>query len=589
MAKSLGKDNDYRRFMKRAGNYRNLWNPDLGWMWVRSRKGNWAEPTDILRYGKGWIESNAAQFTWFVPHDPQGLINLIGSREAFREKLDASFKAAAEHDFVSGKSHSVETLEHNRRVYINYGNQPAMQTAFLFNYAGAPWLTQYWSRQVVEKVYSGLSPEYGYSGDEDQGLMGSLAVLMKMGLFSMQGGTNLEPVYELGSPVFDKITIKLNQDYYPGREFVLETINNSRENLYIQSASLNDRPLDRAWFYHKSLVAGGKLELEMGPEPNKSWGSHPAVAPPSMSSPKLFQDFDRKGRPFAKDPSVIRFKDKYWMYYSLPPAENAGKSTGTWSIGIASSTDLEHWIKVGELQPDGSYESKGMAAPCAKVIEGKIHLFYQTYGNAEKDAICHAWSEDGINFTRNETNPVFAPTGNWNVGRAIDADVYIYKNQAYLYWASRDPEYKRQFLGVAVAPLKGGFRRESWQQLSQEPLLQPELSWEMNCVEAPSVFRENDRWYMFYAGAYNHEGQQIGLATSDDGVQWRRLSEVPVLAKGGIDDWNSWESGHPGVFIDPESGRKWLFYQGNPDQGHTYYLSSREFKLKDDLVEWIED
>lgn len=176
MAKKLGKNDDYALFMKRAENYKNIWNPEIGWMWNRTLDGKWAEPVDILRYDNGWEEGNAAQFTWFVPHDIQGLINLMGGREAFTTKLNGSLEKAQQHDFVSGKSHDKETLEELRRVYINYGNQPSIQTAFLFNYSGAPWLTQYWSRQVVEKVYSGISPKYGYSGDEDQGLMGSLSV-----------------------------------------------------------------------------------------------------------------------------------------------------------------------------------------------------------------------------------------------------------------------------------------------------------------------------------------------------------------------------------------------------------------------------
>jgi predicted alpha-1,2-mannosidase len=284
MAKALGKNEDYEQFMKRAGNYKNIWNADLGWMWVRREDGNWAEPVDILLYDNGWVEGNAAQFTWWVPHDVQGLIDLIGGKEAFTEKLNSSFEKAKTHDFVSAKSHDAGEQRENRRKYLNYGNQPSMQTAFLFNYSGAPWLTQKWSREVIRAVYSGVSPDFGYSGDEDQGLMGALAVIMKMGLFSMQGGTNLEPVYEIASPVFDKVTIHLDRHYYPGQTFTIETRNNSPENVYVQSAVLDGRDLRQSWFYHKDLVDGGSLILEMGPAPNKEWGSSAEAAPPSMSN-----------------------------------------------------------------------------------------------------------------------------------------------------------------------------------------------------------------------------------------------------------------------------------------------------------------
>jgi predicted alpha-1,2-mannosidase len=283
MAKKLGKGDDYELFMKRATNYKNIWNADIGWMWNRTLDGKWAEPVDILLYDHGWEEGTAAQYVWFVPHDVQGLINLMGSREAFTTKLNDSFEKAQKHDFTSGKSHDKETMEKLRRVYINYGNQPSIQTAFLFNYSGAPWLTQYWSRQVVDKVYSGISPDYGYSGDEDQGLMGSLAVLMKSGIFSVNGGTSPEPFYEISSPTFNKITFHLNPKFYSGKTFTIEAKNNGSKNFYIQSANLNGKPLDRPWLLHDTLVKGGKLTLNMGATPNKAWGSKPEQAPPSMT------------------------------------------------------------------------------------------------------------------------------------------------------------------------------------------------------------------------------------------------------------------------------------------------------------------
>lgn len=171
----------------RANNYKNLFNKEIGWMWSKNKKGEWNQPIDILDYEKGWVEGNAAQYTWFVPHDVPGLINLMGGNDAFTTKLNESFTKARVHNFVSGKSENPVDQKLIRRVYLNYGNQPCMQTPFLFNYAGKPWLTQYWTRQLIDSVYAGISPQKGYSGDEDQGLMGSLAVLLKIGLFSTDG------------------------------------------------------------------------------------------------------------------------------------------------------------------------------------------------------------------------------------------------------------------------------------------------------------------------------------------------------------------------------------------------------------------
>ena len=188
-------------------------------------------------------------------------------------KLENSFKVAAKLDFTSGKSHDRELQEEYRRIPINYGNQPSIETAFVFNHIGYPWLTQYWSRKVVEQAYSDLSTNKGYNGDEDQGLMGALSVLMKTGLFEMNTGTEQRPVVELGSPVFDKIIVHLDPAFYKGKSFEIEVRNNGPENYYIQSAELNGKSLPNQWIYHDQITAGGKLTLVMGKEPNKNWGN----------------------------------------------------------------------------------------------------------------------------------------------------------------------------------------------------------------------------------------------------------------------------------------------------------------------------
>ena len=158
-----------------------------------------------------------------------------------------------------------------------------MQTAFIFNYFGQPWLTQKWSRAVIEKVYSDVSPQKGYSGDEDQGLMGSLAVIMKMGLFQMNGGTDINPTYDISSPIFDEITIHLNKDYYSGKSFKIISENNSSENIYIQNAYLNDIELNQSWLYHKDIVKGGVLKLKLGNKPNYEWATVIMSLPKNMS------------------------------------------------------------------------------------------------------------------------------------------------------------------------------------------------------------------------------------------------------------------------------------------------------------------
>ena len=293
-----------------------------------------------------------------------------------------------------------------------------------------------------------------------------------------------------------------------------------------------------------------------------------AGTPPAL--PEMHWADTASGKPFSKDPSVIRFQGKYLMYYSLPG--RAGGGMDGWSVGIAHSQDLVRWEPVAQLKPAQACDAKGLAAPAAWVRDGKVHLFYQTYGNGPKDAICHAWSEDGIHFTRNPGNPVFAPTGDWTAGRAIDAEVFPIGDRLFLYFATRDPKMEIQMLGVASAPLDSDYGPESWTQMKDGPILKPELPWETKCIEAASIMERDGKLWMFYAGGYNNDPQQIGVATSSDGIEWTRMSDQPLVPNGPPGSWNSSESGHPGIFTDHD-GTQWLFYQGNNDRGRTWYLS----------------
>ncbi|HLP73220.1 MAG TPA: family 43 glycosylhydrolase [Bacteroidales bacterium] len=294
------------------------------------------------------------------------------------------------------------------------------------------------------------------------------------------------------------------------------------------------------------------------------------------SAEMRFGDTTRTGVPFSKDPHVIGFKGRYLMYYSVPPYRDASNPVKGWGIGIAESSDLVSWKKIAEIATEGDYEKKGICAPCALVIGEKVNLFYQTYGNGRNDAICHAWSDDGIHFTRNATNPVFRPDGKWNCGRAIDAEVILFKGKYLLYYATRDSAYKIQMIGVAAAPGNSDFSRDDWKNISKNgPVLEPQLPWERECIEGASVIKKGRNLIMFYAGAYNNNPQQIGMAISKDGVSWKRISDQPFLANGKPGDWNSSESGHPHIFDNPD-GPDYLFYQGNNDNGKTWFISNKK-------------
>lgn len=292
MAKALNKMNDHKMLQKRATNYQNIYDSSSGWMRAKTSDGTWIEPFDPLVYeddykdplGSGFVEATAAAATWFVPHDLAGLASLMGGRETAARRLNQSFLIAQQHGFVAHTHRGDKFVaSHRRRAFINYGNQPSMQTGYIFNYFGKPWLTQKWVRDVIETVYSDNDPQHGYSGDEDQGLMGALSVLMKIGLFEMKGGADINPSYDLSSPVFDQITIHLDQDYYSGDQFTIKVERNSTKNKYIQSVKLNGNPLNQSWFHHKDLVKGGTLEYVLGEEPNYNWATDEELLPASMS------------------------------------------------------------------------------------------------------------------------------------------------------------------------------------------------------------------------------------------------------------------------------------------------------------------
>ena len=270
MAARLGKHSDARMFEKRSRAWTPLFNAELGLVFPKKRNGEWLHQ-DALS-GNGWVEANSWQATWSLSHELPKLVKMMGGADKFCEKLNFAFEQARDLDFVYAYSGG----------YVSYANQPGCSNAHIFAYGGKPWLTQYWVRQVKERAYGGITPDKGYGGhDEDEGQMGGVSALMALGLFSVTGTESDTPYYDITSPIFDKITIKLNGDYCEGSTFTITTHNNSAENCYIQRAQLNGMEWNYAQFNHADFTKGGKLELWLGNEPNKSWGKLKYLAPDS--------------------------------------------------------------------------------------------------------------------------------------------------------------------------------------------------------------------------------------------------------------------------------------------------------------------
>lgn len=267
LAKVMKKKKDYEVFIKRADNWKNQFHPTLKWQIPRDSIGNWLSSYNPFS-GKHWIEGNGWQYTWYVPHDVKGLVNLMGE-DLFNSRLEEGFVKATPHNFAAHAfdRHQDQPYEY----YVNHGNEVNLQAAFLFNYSKRPWLTQKYSRNILDAYY-GNTPYHGWEGDEDEGMMSGWFTLASIGLFEMDGGVVPEPEFDLTAPLFDEVVIHLDSKYYSGKTFTIKTHHNSSTNVYIQSASLNGRPLNACKLKFSDVVKGGELIFNMGSSPNMNWG-----------------------------------------------------------------------------------------------------------------------------------------------------------------------------------------------------------------------------------------------------------------------------------------------------------------------------
>lgn len=261
MAEEMGWKKDAAYYHKRAGGWMSSFNPQVGFILPRKENGEWLH-TDPLD-GNGYVEANAWQATFGLSHDITGLSKAMGGADKLCDKLNEAFEKSVASNFVSGYTSG----------YVSYANQPGCSNAHVFSHAGKPWLSQYWVRRVKEQAYGAITPDLGYGGhDEDQGQMGGVSVLMAMGIFSIDGGSAINPKYDITSPIFDEVTIKLDPSYYKGREFKIKTYNNSSESCYIQKVKLNGKDHASFQFSHSDYANGGLLEIWLGNTPNKAWG-----------------------------------------------------------------------------------------------------------------------------------------------------------------------------------------------------------------------------------------------------------------------------------------------------------------------------
>lgn len=275
LAKMTGNKFYEEVFARQIYNYKNVYDPSVGFMRGRKLDGSWAD-FDAFEWGGPYCEGNAWHYNWSVFHDVQGLIDLTGGDERFVAKIDSVFAlpGIVKYGTYGTKIHEMLEMELAKMGQYAQGNQPIQHMIYLYSYAGQPWKTQYWIRQVMDRLYN--SSENGYPGDEDQGGMSSWYVLSALGIYSVCPGTD---EYVLGSPKFRKATITMED----GKKFVIEAKGNSKDNVYIQNATLNGKRHTRNYIHCSDIVNGGVLELQMGNQPEKTRGTAKEDRPFSLS------------------------------------------------------------------------------------------------------------------------------------------------------------------------------------------------------------------------------------------------------------------------------------------------------------------
>jgi predicted alpha-1,2-mannosidase len=251
-ADSLGKSELANLYYQKGQSYKNIWNDEVKWFRGRINENQWLEWKGKTVHGQGCAESNPFQQGWFVPHDVPGMKRLMGEG-FFLEELTRFF------------DRSPSNFRWND--YYNHPNEPVHHVPYLFNEAGAPWLTQKWTRKICKSAYG--SDVLGLSGNDDVGQMSAWYVLSAIGLHPICPGDNK---YQITSPVFNTVTINLDSRYSKGKSFKIVANRNSEANIYIQSLQLNGKPLERFWLKHHEITEGGILEMEMGPLPKLSGG-----------------------------------------------------------------------------------------------------------------------------------------------------------------------------------------------------------------------------------------------------------------------------------------------------------------------------
>ncbi len=403
MAKELGRNDQYRYFLERGQYYKNVFDPQTKFMRAKANE-TWFSPFDPAEVNFNYTEANSWQYSFFVPQDVSGFMQLLGGSDSLANRLDKLFS-------VSSKTTGREQSDITGLIgQYAHGNEPSHHIAYLYNYTGKPWKTQAVVRQIMDELYT--SAPDGLCGNEDCGQMSAWYALSAMGIYQVTPGS---AIYAIGSPVFEKVTLKFEN----GNHFVIQANNQSKTNKYIKSATLNGVSYTKSFLTHETLLNGGTLVFEMTNEPDKSWATQAGDMPVSAISEHLITPV-----PFVKSGEKVFYNEQtIELACALPEAiiefslSEDGKKVKadkySTSLMVTSTT-----VIAANAKADGKSASKPIEALFEKIPEGrtiKIRNKYSNQYNAGGDIALIDFQRGGNDFR----------TGTWQGYEGVDLEAIV--------------------------------------------------------------------------------------------------------------------------------------------------------------------
>jgi predicted alpha-1,2-mannosidase len=375
----LAKDEISGKYLERAQFYKNLYDPEVGFMRPK-RNGNWMKTFDPYEVSGNYTEANAWQYNLFVPHDINNLNTLYGPATSLTNKLDSLFSASS---LISGRDQP--DIDGMIGQYA-HGNEPSHNFAYLYNYTGEPWKTQQLVHKITTELYKN-DPD-GLSGNEDCGQMSSWYVLSALGFYPTVPGL---AEYTIGTPTVKSAAIKLEN----GNTFSIQTNNLSETNFYVQSVELNGRPLERSYLYHEEIMKGGSVVFSMGDVPAKEWHNKPIEAPVSMVNSEritITPILDGGEMTFLDSTSIKIYstEPEAKIFFTLDGSDPDQNSTEyTMPIIIDTTSVVKAMAIIDNRLPSKTAQADFIKIPYGRTIELKNQFSHLYTGNSQMALIDH--------------------------------------------------------------------------------------------------------------------------------------------------------------------------------------------------------